>query len=67
MFLTKTFTEVRNKLQELFVTDTKSYIKAVISIETAITDEDELERLYQTWLQDDSVTSLLHESFNEYI
>jgi hypothetical protein len=58
------FAKMRNLLLQLQETDYQNFIKALVSIETNCTDEEKLERMYDRFMEDDSV-QLLNTSLTE--
>lgn len=52
----------KQQIQEMMDTDYGSFIKALISIETKETNEDKLQALYDSYMENDDVT-LLNEFF----
>lgn len=54
----------KQQIQEMMDTDYRSFIEALVSIETGETNKDELQNLYDTYMDTDDVT-LLNEFFSE--
>lgn len=52
----------KQQIQEMMDTDYGSFIKTLISIETEETNEDKLQALYDSYMENDDVT-LLNEFF----
>ena len=54
----------KQQIQEMMDTDYRSFIEALVSIETGETNKDELQNLYDTYMDKDDVT-LFNEFFSE--
>jgi hypothetical protein len=52
----------KSKIKEMMDTDYRSFIEALVSIETGKTNRDELRTLYDTYMDTDEIT-LLNEFF----
>lgn len=59
-----TFDIFKQQIQEMMDTDYRSFIEALVSIETGDTNRDELGTLYGTYMDSDDVT-LLNEFFSK--
>ena len=57
---------MRNEIEDMVKNDHKDFIKAIISVEKVINDESALDKLYDAYMNDDTVT-LLHEGFDYMI
>ena len=54
----------KSKIKEMMDTDYRTFIEALISIETGKTNRDELRTLYDTYMDTDDIT-LLNEFFSK--
>lgn len=54
----------KQQIQEMMDTDYRTFIEALISIETGKTNRDELRTLYDTYMDTDDIT-LLNEFFSK--
>ena len=61
------YKEIREELEKLSKNDYENYIKSVIGIEKDIVDENILNDIYQRFMQDDQITSLLSSDFDDII
>ena len=51
---------MRNQIEEMVSDNHKDFVKAIISVEKGINDESTLDKLYDAYIDNDSL-SLLHE------
>ena len=51
---------LRNQIEEMVSDNHKDFVKAIISVEKGINDESTLDKLYDAYIDNDSL-SLLHE------
>lgn len=58
------FDNFKIQIQEMMDTDYRTFIEALISIETGKTNRDELRTLYDTYMDTDDIT-LLNEFFSK--
>lgn len=52
------YKEIREIMKDLSEKHYDSYIKSIISIETGINDEDELEAIYSRYMENDNISLL---------
>ena len=57
---------MRNQIEDMVSDNHKDFVKAVISMEKGINDESALDKLYETYMENDSL-NLLHEEFDYMI
>ena len=57
---------MRNQIEDMAKDNHKNFIKAVISMEKGINDENALDKLYEAYMDNDTV-NLLHEEFDYMI
>ena len=57
---------MRNQIEDMVSDDHKDFVKAVISMEKGINDESALDKLYEAYMDNDTV-NLLHEEFDYMI
>lgn len=57
---------MRNEIEDMVKDNHKNFIKAIISVEKGINDESALDKIYNDYMSDDTVT-LLHEEFDYMI
>jgi hypothetical protein len=57
---------IRDKIEDMANDNYRDFIKAVISLEKGINDEDALDRLYNSYMENDSA-NLLNEEFDVMI
>ena len=62
----RTFDEIYKNLEELNRDDYRSFVKALLSLEYGILDDDELDVLYDEYMNDDMMM-LLNEGFEHLI
>ena len=60
------FLETKQMLEEMMQKDYKTFITALISIEKDITNQEELEMMYQKYMNTDEM-QLLNDEFDEII
>lgn len=60
------FLETKQMLEEMMQKDYKTFITALISIEKDITNQEELEMMYQKYMNTDEM-QLLNDEFDEFI
>lgn len=60
------YKETRRTLEQMVNENYEDFIKALISIEKAINDENTLDTLYQKYMENDDM-SLLNDEFESYI
>lgn len=61
------FEEMKSKLEQLVEENYEDFTKALIAIEKDITDKTVLDQAYQAYMDDDSMSSLLHSNFEAII
>lgn len=54
---------VRDRIEEMVNNNHRDFVKAIISIEKGINDESVLDKLYNAYMDNDSL-NLLHEEFD---
>ena len=57
---------IRDKIEDMVNDNHRDFVKAVISMEKGINDEDALDRLYDSYMENDSA-NLLNEEFDVMI
>ena len=57
---------VRDRIEEMVNNNHRDFVKAIISIEKGINDESVLDKLYNAYMDNDSL-NLLHEEFDYMI
>ena len=57
---------IRDRIEDMVNDNHKDFVKAIISIEKGINDESVLDKLYDTYMNNDSL-DLLHEEFDYMI
>ncbi|EOI33254.1 hypothetical protein UO1_00742 [Enterococcus faecalis EnGen0284] len=57
---------MRNEIEDMVKDNHRDFIKAIISVEKGINDESALDKLYDAYMNDDTVT-LLNEEFDYMI
>lgn len=57
---------MRNQIEDMVNDNHKDFVKAVISMEKGINDESALDKLYEAYMDNDTV-NLLHEEFDYMI
>lgn len=57
------FQKFRHSIETMLLEDTKSFIKALVSVELGVTNEEQLDHLYSEWMEVDSETTFLSEFF----
>ncbi len=57
---------MRNQIEDMVSDNHKDFVKAVISMEKGINDENALDKLYEAYMDNDTV-NLLHEEFDYMI
>lgn len=57
---------IRNQIEDMVSDNHKDFVKAVISMEKGINDESALDKLYEAYMDNDSL-NLLHEEFDYMI
>ena len=57
---------MRNQIEDMVSDNHKDFVKTVISMEKGINDESALDKLYETYMDNDTV-NLLHEKFDYMI
>lgn len=57
---------MRNQIEDMVSDNHKDFVKAVISMEKGINDESALDKLYEAYMDNDTV-NLLHEEFDYMI
>ena len=57
---------VRDRIEEMVNNNHRDFVKAIISIEKGINDESVLDKLYNAYMDNDSL-NLLHEEFDDMI
>ena len=57
---------IRDRIEDMVNDNHKDFVKAIISIEKGINDESVLDKLYDTYMDNDSL-NLLHEEFDYMI
>lgn len=55
------YQEMKEQLEELMNHDYINFVKAMISIETELEDEEQLERIVDEFLENDGVVTIVHE------
>ena len=57
---------MRDRIEDMVNDNHKDFVKAIISVEKGINDESALDKLYDTYMDNDSL-NLLHEEFDYMI
>jgi hypothetical protein len=57
---------MKDRIEDMVNDNYRDYVKAIISIEKGINDESVLDKLYDTYMDNDSL-NLLHEEFDYMI
>lgn len=57
---------MRDRIEDMVIDNHRDFVKAIISIEKGINDESALDKLYDTYMDNDSL-NLLHEEFDYMI
>lgn len=57
---------MRDRIEDMVIDNHRDFVKAIISIEKDINDESVLDKLYDTYIDNDSL-NLLHEEFDYMI
>ena len=60
------FKTMRDRIENMVNDNHRDFVKAIISIEKGVNDESVLDKLYDTYMDDDSL-NLLHEEFDYMI
>ena len=60
------FKTMRDRIEIMVNDNHRDFVKAIISIEKGVNDESVLDKLYDTYMDDDSL-NLLHEEFDYMI
>ncbi|MGF3194907.1 DNA-binding protein [Facklamia sp. P13055] len=60
------YKEIRDKIEDMVKDNHKDFVKAVISMEKGINDESALDKLYDDYMDNDTI-NLLHEEFDYMI
>ena len=60
------YKEMRNQIEDMVNDNHKDFVKAIISMEKGINDESALDKLYDAYMDNDSL-NLLHEEFDYMI
>ena len=60
------FKTMRDRIENMVNDNHRDFVKAIISIEKSVNDESVLDKLYDTYMDDDSL-NLLHEEFDYMI
>jgi putative single-strand binding protein len=57
---------MRDRIEDMVIDNHRDFVKAIISIEKGINDESALDKLYNAYMDNDSL-NLLHEEFDYMI
>ena len=57
---------MRDRIEDMVIDNHRDFVKAIISIEKGINDESALDKLYDAYMDNDSL-NLLHEEFDYMI
>ena len=57
---------MRDRIEDMITDHHRDFVKAIISIEKGINDESVLDKLYDAYMDNDSL-NLLHEEFDDMI
>ena len=60
------YTAIRDRIEDMVNDNHRDFVKAIISIEKGINDENVLDKLYDAYMDNDSL-NLLHEEFDYMI
>jgi len=60
------YTAMRDRIEDMVNDNHRDFVKAIISIEKGINDENVLDKLYDAYMDNDSL-NLLHEEFDYMI
>lgn len=60
------FLNIRDTLSKFQEENTKDYVKAIVSLETGIDDEAQLELMYQNWMADKNAPLITQEWLEDY-
>ena len=60
------YTAMRDRIEDMVNDNHRDFVKAIISIEKGIKDENVLDKLYDAYMDNDSL-NLLHEEFDYMI
>lgn len=61
------FEEIKSTLENMLKENYADFTKAIIAIEKDISDPDLLEQVYQAYMDDDSISGLLHSNIDAII
>lgn len=63
----RNYQKVKDQLNELMENNYEDFVKAMVSIEKNIEDEEILDRIYDKYREEDGLTGILNEEFDEFI